>query len=264
MSTQSRVILWHLSISHYSEKARWALAHKGVEHERRAPMPGAHMAIALLLTRGRQVTMPVMELDGRRIGDSTAIIAALEERYPEPALYPTDPGERWRALELEDWLDVEVGPYMRRFVFHLGRADRERFNAVMAGMAPGRLARHERLMGAGGRLFTGLRYFAASSRAADAARDRVLAGLNRLEAELGDRDYLVGDRFSVADLTAASLLYPLVLPSEGPNLVDSPSEEFEEFRAPLKERPGYRWIEETFRRHRHPQAAPSPRAHAGN
>src|SRR3954447_9972163 len=233
--SSGRVILWHLSISHYSEKARWALAYKGVEHERRAPMPGAHMAIAFLLTR-RQVTMPVMELDGRRIGDSTAIIAALEERHPEPALYPTDPGERRRALELEDWFDIEVGPYMRRFVFHQGRADRERFNAVMAGMAPGRLARHERLMGAGGRLFTGLRYFAGSARAADAARDRVLAGLDRLEAELGNRDYLAGDRFSVADLTAASLLYPLVLPPEGPTLVDSPTEAYERFRAPLKER----------------------------
>src|SRR3954463_9012950 len=132
--SSGRVILWHLSISHYSEKARWALAYKGVEHERRAPMPGAHMAVALLLTRGRQVTLPVMELDGRRIGDSTAIIAALEKRHPEPALHPTDPGERRRALELEDWFDVAVVPSVRRFVFPLGRADRERFDAVMARM----------------------------------------------------------------------------------------------------------------------------------
>ncbi len=260
--SDGRVILWHLSISHYSEKARWALAYKGVEHERRAAMPGAHMAVAFLLTHGRQVTMPVMELEGRRIGDSTAIIAALEERRPEPALYPTDPGERRRAIELEDWFDVEVGPYMRRFVFHQGRADRERFNAVMAGMVPGPLARHERLMGAGGRLFTGLRYFAGSARAADAARERVLAGLDRLEAELGTGDYLVGDRFTVADLTAASLLYPLALPAEAPALVDGPSEEYETFREPLKQRRGYRWIEEMFRRHRKPRAADRPLAPA--
>lgn len=72
-----------------------------VGHERRAPMPGYHIGVALLLTRGRHYTFPVLELDGRRIGDSTAIIAALEERYPQPPLYPSDPAERERALELE-------------------------------------------------------------------------------------------------------------------------------------------------------------------
>jgi len=55
-------VLWHIPISHYSEKARWALAHKGVEHERRAPLPGAHIAVALWLTRGRHKTLPVLEL----------------------------------------------------------------------------------------------------------------------------------------------------------------------------------------------------------
>src|SRR5215208_5169808 len=147
MSNGGDVILWHLTISHYSEKARWALAYKGVEHERRAAMPGAHMTVAFVLTRGRQVTFPVLQLDGRRIGDSTAIIAALEERFAEPALYPADPAQRRRALELEDWFDVEVGPYMRRFLFNQGRQDHERFDQVVASMAPARLARHARLLG---------------------------------------------------------------------------------------------------------------------
>ena len=49
------------------------------------------------------------------------------------------------------------------------------------------------------------------------ARAKVLAALDRLEAELdASGEYLVGDSFSVADLTAASLLYPLVNPPEGP------------------------------------------------
>src|SRR4051812_50186458 len=100
MGASGQPILWHIVISHYSEKARWALDHKGVEHERRAPVPGAHIPVALWLTRGRHYTFPVLELDGRHIGDSTAMIAALEERFPEPALYPADAGERRRALEL--------------------------------------------------------------------------------------------------------------------------------------------------------------------
>src|SRR5919109_3378038 len=109
-------ILWHLSISHYSEKARWALDYKSVEHERRASMPGPHMARAFRLTRGRQVTLPVLELDGKRIGDSTAIIEALERRFPEPPLYPDDPEERRRALEIEEFFDEEFGPYLRFLV----------------------------------------------------------------------------------------------------------------------------------------------------
>src|SRR3712207_2040077 len=103
-------VLWHIQIPHYSETARWALAYKGVVHRRHAPPPGAHMAIALWLTRAHQPTFPVLDLDGRRIGDSTAIVAALEERFPEPPLYPSDPEERRRALDLEDYFDEELGP----------------------------------------------------------------------------------------------------------------------------------------------------------
>jgi glutathione S-transferase len=214
-----------------------------------------HIVVALRLTRGRRFTMPVLELEGRRIGDSTAIIEALERRFPEPPLYPADPEERRRALQLEDWFDVEVGPYMRRFFFHQARSDRAKFDEVVARMAPASLARHQKLLGAQARMFTALRYGAGSSRAADRALEKVLAALDRIEAELGENDYLVGERFSVADLTAASLLYPLVLPPEGPQVLDPPSAAWDEFRAPFKERRAYRWIEEMFRRHRHPQGA---------
>ena len=79
----TRPLLWHLPISHFSEKVRWALDSKRVPHRRRIMPPGLHPFGGLLLTGGKQYTMPVLEMDGRRIGDSTAIIAALEERFPE-------------------------------------------------------------------------------------------------------------------------------------------------------------------------------------
>ena len=93
-----------------------------------------------------------------------------------------------------------------------------------------------------------------SEERAERARREVLAALDRLEAELDGNDYLVGDRFSVADLTAAALFYPLVLPPEGPELGDPP-DGFERFREPLKERPGYQWVAEMFRAHRLPASA---------
>ncbi len=250
--------LWQIDVSHYSEKARWALAWKGVEHRRRSPVPGAHMAVAAWLTRGGQVTFPVLSIDGERIGDSTAIIAALEERYPEPRLYPDDPEQRRRALELEDFFDEELGPHIRHLAWHELRNDRERFTELMKHAAPGPLVRMPGAAAGYARVFTALRFRAGSTKQAEQSRTNVLATLDRLEAELGEGEYLVGESFTVADLTAASLFYPLVQPEEGPMPPDLPSAEgFERFQAPLKERRGFKWVAEMFRRHRKPARAPA-------
>jgi hypothetical protein len=36
------ITLWHVPLSHYSEKARWALDFKRIPHTRRAILGGAH------------------------------------------------------------------------------------------------------------------------------------------------------------------------------------------------------------------------------
>lgn len=254
MADDRKPVLYHIPISHYSEKVRWALDYKGVEHERRSPTvpPGIHMLVSLWQTRGKHKTFPVLRLDGRAIGDSTVIIAALEERWPEPPLYPEDPAERARALELEDWADEEVGPHTRLLAWHEVTRDPETLAKLVQSEAPAALTRlpgGRSMAGRSAKLFAGLRYSVKSEQRAEEARERIVAGLDRLEAELDGGDYLVGDSFSVADLTAASLLYPIVSPPEGPQLPDPP-EAYERFRAPLKDRPGYRWVEEMFRRHR--------------
>lgn len=253
-STEAQVHLWHIRISHYSEKVRWALDLKSVPHERHAPPPPAHMAVSLWLSRGRTLTFPVLELEGRRIPDSTAIIAALEERFPDPALYPADPDERRRALELEEWFDEQLGPHIRRFVFHEARRDRERF-AEMAAQAVPVPPLFRRPSAAVARAFTAVRFGAASDEAAEASRVKVVEAFDRLEAELGEGEYLVGDTFTIADLTAAALLYPLVLPDEGPLSIEPLPEELARFRRPLEARRGFQWVRETFRRHRHRSGA---------
>jgi glutathione S-transferase len=251
--SDSRPILWHLPVSHYSEKARWALDHKRIPHRRRAAIvPGAHMVAAAWLTRDPgNFTFPILQLDGEAIADSTEIIAALEQRFPEPPLYPADPEERRRALDLEDFFDEELGPHIRLLAFHELGNDRERFEAVVRRTVPGPLGRSAFTSTAYARIFTGLRFGVRDEEAAAVAREKIVAALDRLEAELGSGEYLVGDSFSVADLTAAALFYPLVLPEEGPLSTDLPPPRgMEEFRAPLEDRPGFKWIEETFRRHR--------------
>jgi glutathione S-transferase len=250
--------LWQIDVSHFSEKARWALAWKGVEHRRRSPVPGAHMAVALWLTRGAHYTFPVLSIDGRRIGDSTAIVAALEERYPEPPLYPADVSQRRRALELEEFFDEELGPQIRQLAWYEFGNDPESFAALMEQTAPRPLARFGRPTAAYARAYTALRFRAGSAEEAERGRAKVLAALDRLEAELGDGEYLVGDCFSVADLTAASLFYPLAQPDEGPLNADSPSARgFEAFRKQVEERRGLAWVREMFRRHRKPAKAPA-------
>jgi glutathione S-transferase len=253
-------VLWHIVISHYSEKARWALDHKRVPHRRRALPGGAHMVAALLLTRGGSVTFPVLELDGEAIGDSTAIIGALERRCPDPPLYPEDPADRRRALDLEDYFDRELGPPIRLVAWHelIREPDRlatlvERFLPPPLRGTPAASAVTARYAAA----FTSLRYGVKSEEAAQRSREEVVAAIDRLEEELDGNDYLVGNRFSVADLTAAALLYPLALPPEGPQLGDSP-EGFERFRVPLTERPGIQWVETIYREHRQPSAAAVP------
>src|SRR4051812_49810812 len=95
-SPKATPVLWHLKVSHYNEKARWALDYKRIPHLRHAAIPGRHAKIARRLGGGR--TFPVLELDGEAICDSTLIIEALERFEPDPPLYPADPDERRRAL----------------------------------------------------------------------------------------------------------------------------------------------------------------------
>jgi len=78
-------LLWHIPLSHYSEKVRWALDYKGIAH-RRSVLGGDYL-IRVWRATG-QGKLPVLWLDGRGIADSARIIAALEEHYPEPAALP--------------------------------------------------------------------------------------------------------------------------------------------------------------------------------
>jgi glutathione S-transferase len=241
-------VLWQYSFSNYNEKARWALDFKGIRHRRRSVMPGGPRG--MMFSRG-DGTLPVLDLDGRRIVDSTRIIEALEERRPEPALYPADPDERPRALELEDFFDEHAGHDMRRVGFWEARQDLPYALDFMTTDQP-------RVAGAVGRV--GLRaafpfvwrYMSARYRFTEEAvkrsRGTLAAALDRIESERSGRDHLVGESFTVADLTAAALLYPLVWPPEFPyELPDPPRWEFLE---PMRDHPALDWISETWRRHR--------------
>ena len=241
-------VLWHLEISHYNEKARWALDYKRVAHVRRAVTPGLQELTARRLRAGR--TVPVLEMSGCAIGDSTKIIEEIERSWPEPPLYPTDPAERSRALELEDYFDERCGPDARRVLFGDNLAEPETFLA-MFGADRRRSRVLQTLTPPAVRLVKWR--FKVRPETVEESREKVRAAFDRLEADVGPSGYLVSDSFSVADLTAASILGLIVVPPEFPYIKLPPDErtaQFRRFRDSLKERPGFRWVEDMYARHR--------------
>lgn len=240
--------LWQYNFSHYNEKARWALDHKRVPHRRRSLLPGGPRAM-WFASRG---TLPVLDLGGERIADSTSIIEALEERHPENPLYPDDPEHRRRALELEDFFDEEMGHDLRRVAFF--DWPNEYIGDLLTTAQPAAVRAPFRATLPIGMVWARRRY-RIHPEDVEASRRKVEAALDRLESELGSGDYLVGEGFTVADLTAASLLFPLAWPQEVQ--YDLPEPLGWEFRDRLVDRPALQWVREMYRRHRGTSAAVS-------
>jgi glutathione S-transferase len=242
-------VLWHFTVSHFNEKARWALDFKRVPHVRRALLPGSHLLKIWRMTG--QTAVPVLVLDGRPIHDSTRIIETLERAYPEPPLYPRNERERRRALELEDFFDEELGPSLRAMLVHSQFVHDPDITAALFTVGMGRGSRWTlRIVSPVFRPLYRFRYKINAANA-EVAREKTLAALDRIERELQPSGYLVGNGFSVADLTAAALCYPLVQPPEFPYPWPRPLPAWlGEYRAVLGGRAAFQWVGEMYSRHR--------------
>jgi len=208
-------VLYVFNISHYCEKARWALDYFGIEHEAHHVMPGAHRVIAKKLG-ARRGSVPFFQTGDGVIAGSSAIIdwCELHNSAKRPSLYGADP-VAVRATEKR--LDDVVGVHVRRFYYsdaliNAPASVRPIFSnglplwqraAVTLGWS-----RIVALMIKGMDLGTeqGLQ-----------SRAVVESELDWLDSLLADgRPYLHGDQWTRADLTAAALLGPLAAPKEHP------------------------------------------------
>src|SRR5213594_42171 len=238
-------LLWHIPLSHFNEKVRWTLDYKRIPHRRQ--VLGAEYLIRAWRATGRG-TLPILFLDGRAIGDSTHIIAALEQRYPEPPLYPGDADARQRALALEDYFDEQLGPALRAaIVTPLFRHDPDLALRLLVRIFPA---------------FYRFRHKISDAKL-EADRATVNAALDRIEQERQGRAYLLGDAFTIADLTAAAMLGALLQPPEiqYPLRVELPPY-LQDYRATLLQHPATQWATGIYRLHRGRSAEVSRRSAA--
>jgi glutathione S-transferase len=213
----SRALLITIPFSHYCEKARWALDHAGVDYVEQGHVPGFHR-LAVRRAKSEKTSVPVLVADGRAIDDSSDILvwadAHARDRDDARALYPRDDAVRREVIALEDYLDEELGPHVRRILYFylLPRP------ALTFGLMDQRTPRWQRvaLRGVFPLLRRGMsRFMRIDERSAEESRGKVLRVFDDLEKRLEDgRRHLVADRFTAADLTLAALAGATVAPPE--------------------------------------------------
>jgi glutathione S-transferase len=98
------VKLWQFPFSTNVERVALALAFKGLDAEPVVIDPADRSRVIDLTG---QPLVPVLEDDdGAVVADSRHILAHLEERHPDPPMYPREPAAREEALVFLDWFDL--------------------------------------------------------------------------------------------------------------------------------------------------------------
>ncbi len=200
-----------IPISHYCEKARWALERADMPYREERHIQGVHQVAAKRAGGGK--TVPVLVTDDGAIGESQDILAWIDERTPaQRRLFPADPVARAEVDALCKRFDERFGPQGRRLMYVHMLPQRElvlSFNNQGVPWWEDRALRHG---------WTVIQHFVkrelgivAGVEVADEAA--VFGELDFVEGLLADgRPYLCGERFTAADLTFAALAAPVVIP----------------------------------------------------
>jgi len=144
-------------------------------------------------------TLPVLEVDGQRVSDSNAIIAWLDELYPDPPLYSADPHVCRRQQSLAEWSDSSFAFYWNRWLAVMDEHERAQRDAE-----PGLLSRiHQHVDQT-----LGIEHEASLE---DVPGVRSILGelesrMDDLVGFLGRRDYFFADELSAADLAVFGML----------------------------------------------------------
>lgn len=199
-----------IAFSHYVEKARWVLRRYSVPYTERRYLPMMHMPAAAWASRGRGSTdkvsspfsTPILITDsGQRICDSSAIVRYASDRF-EGGLYD-DP----EAAEWEKRFHDRLAPATRRVGYALSLDDPDRMKVLLSNVGPTQRAAFRVIQPLAGRFLR--KHLQITPAKTERSMELTFEELDAVDAQLSDgRRYLLGDRFSAADLAFATAIAP--------------------------------------------------------
>ena len=200
-----------IPISHYCEKARWALERAGIPYREERHVQGIHRIAARRAGGGQ--TVPVLVTPEVTLGESEDILRWVDERLaPERRLFPVEPEERAEVERLSRRFDERIGPHGRRFMYMKVLPYRD---MTLEVNNQGVARWEDRALRLGWPLATRYLAKALDMRPGVEVEDEAVVweDLDLVGELLADgRRHLCGDRFTAADLTFAALSAAVVAP----------------------------------------------------
>jgi len=203
--------LYQFPISHFCEKARWALDYKNIPYKTKNLLPGLH--IKQIMSMAKTSEVPVLKHENNVIQKSNKIIDYLDQQFPDNCLTPEGEGNRRKVKEWEAFADKEVGPNLRTYFYHTLLEFPELLIPIFTYKGPwyGKILMKFFFPILRKKMIKLMRINDAT---ADEAKQRLKHAIDKINLHLTEHKYLVGDQFSRADLAVASLLAPLVQPEK--------------------------------------------------
>lgn len=234
--------------SHYCEKARWALDYKGIPFQAVAIMPGFHMITVRKYAPDTYV--PVLLDNSEVVQGSSEIINYIEQKRTSFPLNPADANELRTCLEIERSMDERLGENIRQILYYRLLA----YPDFIQHCFTHPMSRSRQMVF---RLFYPiLRYkiyntYVMSSAKVEQAKREFDVAMCELENRLKQRQYLVGEQFTRADLSVASMLSLLVMPPEHPfPWQEIPDPQARAFLEAFQDHPVSDWVRKMYRDHR--------------
>lgn len=210
----ARPILYVFAISHYCEKALWALDYLGIDYTIKHLAPGVHRRVARKL--GLPVSsLPIVKADDLVVQGSSDIISWAEANKSSGAPLLDPQTGRQDCLEMEQRLDDLLGVHVRRYFY--SEALVEYPSTVLPVFTRDLPSMQKWLTAASWGMIRKLMIEGMDLGQEQGLESRqvVEQELNWLDQMLADgRRYLIGDRLTRVDITAASFLAPLIQPQQ--------------------------------------------------